>query len=79
MEALNLRKLQKKTREMKRLNKDRLLKTSEKLSGYQALDIKLTALDSLLESLLDGEPGLTQQLEAALKNLEELNLRDDIY
>ncbi len=79
MEALNLRKLKKKTREKRQLNKARLDKTSDKLSQYQALDVKLTALELLLESLLDGQPGLTQQLEVALKNLEELNLKDSVF
>ena len=73
MEKLNLEKVLKKTQERRKLNKARLDKTRKNLETQTALDCKLTALELLLESLLDGTPGLTQQLESALKNLEELN------
>ena len=79
MRSLNLRKLLKKTREKRQLNKDRLVKAQEKLGEFKSLDIKYTALELLLESILDDTPGLTQQLEAALKQLEELNLKDGIW
>ena len=73
MEKLNLEKVLRKTRERRKLNKARLEKTQKTIETQKTLDYKLTALELLLESLLDGTPGLTQQLESALKNLEELN------
>ena len=73
MEKLNLEKVLRKTRERRKLNKARLEKTQKTIETQKTLDYKLTALELLLESLLDGTPGLTQQLESALKNLEESN------
>ncbi len=79
MKALNLEKLRKKIQEKKETNSQLLENASKRVSKYEALDIKLTALDLLLESILEGTPGLTQHLETALRNLEELNKKDGAW
>ena len=73
MKALNLRSLQKKVSKQKQQNNARLEDAREKLDTLKAKDYRLTALDLLLESILDGTPGLSGQLETALRDLEQVN------
>ena len=52
----------------------RQLKQAQKqLSKFKILESKLGLLENLFTDILKGTPGLTQQLEVAMKQLDRLN------